>query len=89
MVSVSGRAPGSAGFARSVSAGPPSSPDISLGLSSATISAPPYGSPRCNSAGALVGDENAARIPSADNRASAADGAIASVAQPLDFRDDL
>src|SRR5450432_1305145 len=35
-----------------------------------------------NTAGAPAGDENAARIPSADNRASAADVAIASVGQP-------
>ena len=65
------------------------SPGISLGLYGVTISAPPPGSPRCNSAGALAGDENAARIPSGDRSASAADGAIASADQPLDFRDDL
>jgi len=62
------------------------SPGISLGLFGATISAPPAGSPRCNSAGMPVEDENAARILSVDTAASAPDGAIVSVGQPLDFR---
>jgi len=82
------RAPGSAGFDRSVSAGRPSSPDISPGPSTATIAAPPPGSLGCNTAGATAGDESAARIPSADTAASAASGPNAS-ADPLDFRDDL
>jgi len=57
--------------------------------STATIAAPPPGNAGCNTAGAPAGDENAARIPSADNRASAADVAIASAGQPLDFRDGV
>jgi hypothetical protein len=83
-----GLAPGNAGFARSVSVGPPWSPDIALGLSSATISAPHLGSARCNSAGVLAADESVARTLSADNGGSAAGEPIAS-ADPLDFRDDL
>jgi hypothetical protein len=54
--------------------------------SSATISAPLSGILRCNSAGAPAEDENAARILSADEDASAAGGAIASAGHPLDFR---
>jgi len=81
-----GRVPGSAGFVRSVSAAPPPSPDISVGPSSGTIAAPLPGSARCNIAGALAQDRSAARIPSTDNAASAAGGAIASAGHPLDFR---
>jgi hypothetical protein len=55
-------APGSAGFARSVSACPLSSPGISAAPSTATIPAPPPRSARCNTAGATAGDESAARI---------------------------
>jgi hypothetical protein len=79
---------GSAGFARSVFVGPPPSPDISLGLSSATIFEPPPGSAGRNNAGVPVEDENVVRILSADSAASAADRAI-DAAVPLDFRDGL
>src|SRR2546423_1547264 len=68
------RAPGSAGFGRSVSVGPPPCSDISLGLSGATISAPPPGSARCNSAAVLAADGSAARTLSADKGASVAGG---------------
>jgi hypothetical protein len=57
-----GPAPGSAGFGRCVSAGPLLLPDIVAGLSTATTSALPPGSARCNSAVALAADENAAHI---------------------------
>jgi len=65
------------------------SPGIVAAPSTATIAAPPPGSARCNSAGALAEDESAARILSADKYASAADGAIASAGHPLDFRDGV
>ena len=81
--------PDSVGLDRSVSVGPPPTPGISLGLSTATITAPPSGIRRCNSAGALAGDESAARIPSADSAVHAAGVPNASAGRPLDFRDDL
>jgi len=83
------RVPGSAGFARSVSAGPVPSPGIVAAPSTATIAAPPPGSARCNSAGALAEDESAARSLSADTGVFAAGQAIASAGPPLDFQDDL
>jgi hypothetical protein len=43
------RAPGNAGFDRSVSICPPSCPAISPAPSTATTPAPPAGTPRCNS----------------------------------------
>jgi hypothetical protein len=43
------------------------------------------GSARCNTAGALVADENAARIPSADSAAAAAVVPGAFGATPLAF----
>src|SRR2546425_6352480 len=55
------RARGSVGFARSVFVGLTPFPGIFLGLSGATISAPPPGIPRCSSAGAPAADESAAR----------------------------
>jgi hypothetical protein len=82
------RAPGSVGFDRSVSVGPLPSPGISLGLSGATISVPPVGNSRCNSAGVPAGDENTGRSLSANNTACAAGEPNVS-AGPLDFRDDL
>jgi hypothetical protein len=63
MVSGFLRAPGSAGFDRSVSVGPLPSPGISFGLSGATISVPHAGNPRCNNVGVLAGDEIDARTP--------------------------
>jgi hypothetical protein len=61
------------------------SPGIVAAPSTATIAAPPPGTPHCNSAGALAEDESAARIPSADKAAYAAAGVIA-LAVLLDFR---
>jgi hypothetical protein len=81
-------APGSVGFERSVAACKPWSPGIFPALSSATISAPLSGIPRCNSVGSAGADGSAPRTLSAGSTASAADAAIAS-ADPLDFRDDL
>ena len=78
MVSGFAPAPGSTGSDRSVSAYLPLSPGIVAALSTATICAPPLGSPRCSSAGVPAGDESAARNLSADNDASAAGAAIAS-----------
>jgi hypothetical protein len=57
--------------------------------STATIAAQLPDSARCNNAGAVAEDESAVRIPSADNVASAAGGAIASAGHPLDFRDGV
>src|SRR5437016_4417990 len=54
-------APDSAGFARSVSAGPVPSHDIVAVPSTATISALPSGSARFNFAGEPAGDEHAGR----------------------------
>lgn len=65
-----------------------SSPDISVEPSSVTISAPPSGIPRCNSAGSPAADERTGRILSADNTVHAA-GELAPVAVPLDFRNGL
>jgi hypothetical protein len=53
-------------------------------LSTATTSAPPSGSPRCNTVGALAADESAARILSADSAVAGVLGVFAG--QPLDFR---
>jgi len=89
VVSGSARAPGSAGFARSVSVGPPPSPGSVVAPSTATIAGPPSGTARCNNAGAPAGGESAARILSADNAGPVACGPIASADRPLDFRDDL
>jgi len=83
-----GHVPGSAGFGRSVSVCPLSSSGIGAALSIATISAPPCYNTCCNSAGAPVGDENAARILSTGNAVVVVGGALAS-ADPLDFRDGL
>jgi len=60
-----------------------------LCLSTATISAPPPGSAHYNTVGALVADEHAARILSADSAVHAASGPGVSAAQPLDFRDSV
>jgi hypothetical protein len=49
VVSACRRAPGNAGFDRSVSVCPPSCPGISPVPSTATTPAPPAGTPRCNS----------------------------------------
>jgi hypothetical protein len=75
---IEGTVPGSAGFARSVSVCPPWWSGISLGPSIATIAAPHPGTLRCNTVGALAGDESAGRILSADSGASGALGVIAS-----------
>jgi hypothetical protein len=87
VVSASGRAPGSAGFVRSASVGPPSSLGIVVAPSTATIAALLSGSPRCNTVAALAGGENAARIPSANTGVSAASGPT--VAGSLAFRDGV
>jgi DNA-binding PadR family transcriptional regulator len=71
LVSGFGPVPGNADFGRSVSVCPPPSPDIVAALSTATISAPLSGSPRCNTVGVPAGGESAARSLSADNAASA------------------
>jgi len=83
------RAAGNTGFARSVSPCRQPSPGIAAGPSNATTSAPPSGSPRCNSAGPPGGDESVARTLWAGNTAAAADARIASVAHPLAFCADL
>jgi hypothetical protein len=66
-----------------------SSPDTAAVPSTATISALPPGSARCNSGGAPAADESAARILSADNAAPVAGVPLASAVPLLDFRDDL
>jgi len=81
-------APGSADFARSVSACPVSSPGTVAVPYTSPISALPSGNARCNSAAAPGGVESAARSLSADNAASAVGGGIASAA-PLAFRLEL
>jgi len=86
LVSGFSAAPGSAGFGHSVSVGRPLFPGISAAPSTVTTSAPLCGTARCNTAGGLGGDENAARSLSADTAAAAA---VAFVGQPLDFRDSL
>jgi hypothetical protein len=53
-----------------------------------TISAPPSGIPRCNSAGSAAAAERTDRILSADNTVHAA-GALIAFDAPLDFRDGL
>jgi hypothetical protein len=67
---------GSAGSARCVSVCPLSSPGISAGLSSATTSALPAGTPGCSSVVAPAAGETAARILSTDRGGFAA-GALA------------
>jgi hypothetical protein len=57
--------------------------------STETISAPPPGNPRCNSAGALAEDESDAHILSTDNTVCAAGGQHASADPTVDFRSDL
>ena len=65
------RAPDGVGFARSVSSGPPLSPDIVAAPSSATTSATPPGSVCCNNADAPAEGESAAGSPLAGTGGSA------------------
>jgi len=80
MLSGFSRAAGNTGFAGCVSPCPQPFPGIVAGPSIATTSAPPSGSPRCNSAGPLAADESVARILSAGNTVGVADARMVSVA---------
>jgi hypothetical protein len=72
MVSGSGGAPDSVGFARSASACPPPWPGTAAAPSSDARLGPPPGIPHCNNAAKLAGGDSASHIPSADTAASVA-----------------
>ena len=81
-------APGSAGFGRSVSLCPASSPGMPAGPSTATIAALLGGTAGCNTAAGLAADENAVRTLSVDTGGPAV-GVPPASAELVDFRLDL
>src|SRR3974377_1557771 len=80
-----GRAPGSAGFAPCASVGQTPFSGIVAAPSTASTSAPPPDTARCNSAGPLAADENTVHTPSADSAPVAAAVPRTSAGQPPAF----